>query len=166
MRLPAVLIFAALSAYGGEISTSSANGDAIVKWNGAVVWQGQTTNALRAASVTVNGKEFAAAFDGAKALWESEPGAGVTVRETSPEMKVAAAPPKGPVAGKGVVIRLVDGETVVDWQKTQVWRGTTSGLVTSKSLSLNGTEIAAAFDNGKMIWESEPGAAGRLKQSR
>lgn len=166
MRLPAVLIIAALSTYAGEISTSSSSGEAIVKWNGNIVWQGRTTNPLRAANVTVNGKEFAAAFDGSKALWESEPGAGLTVRETSPEMKIAAAPPKGPVAGKGVVIRLVDGETVVDWQKMQVWRGTTGGLVTSKSLSMNGTEIAAAFDNGKMIWESEPGAAVRLKQSR
>lgn len=155
--------FSTASAFAGEIATSSVNGDAVVTWNDTVVWQGRTVNPLRAATVTASGKEHAAAFDGAKTVWENEPGSGAIVREKSPELKVAAAPPKGPVAGRGISTRLVNGETVVSWQAKEVWRGTTSGFLVCKSKSLNGVEIAAAFDSGKMIWESEPGAATRLK---
>ena len=162
MRWLAALVFAG-SAVAGDIATSSVNGDAVVTWNGAVVWQGRTQNALRAAAITTNGRDLAAAFDGEKTVWESEPGAGPAVRNGSPELKITAVPPNGPVAGKGVVTRLVNGETILVWRGQEVWRGTTSALVKSKSLAFNGAEIAAAFDGARMIWESEPGAAGRLK---
>lgn len=163
MRWLVALLFAA-SAWAGEITTSSVNGDAVVTWNGAVVWQGRTANPLRAASVTMDGKELAAAFDGAKVVWESEPGAGAKVRGKSPELKAAAAvPPKGPVAGRGISTQIVNGETVIYFQKKEVWRGTTSGFLIVKSKALNGNEIAAAFDGDKVVWESEPGAAARVK---
>ena len=162
MRWLTALLFAT-SALAGELATSSLNGDAVVTWNGTVVWQGRTTNPLRAATISANGKDLAAAFDGAKIVWESEPGSGAIVREKSPELKASPVPPKGAVAGKGITTRFVKGETIVIWQTKEVWRGTTSGLVTSKSRALDGTEIAAAFADGKMIWESEPGAAERLK---
>ncbi len=162
MRWLAALLFAT-SALAGELATSSVNGEAVVTWNGAIVWQGRTTNPLRAATISANGKDLAAAFDGAKIVWESEPGSGPIVREKSPELKASPVPPKGAVAGKGITTRFVKGETLVIWQTKEVWRGTTSGLVTSKSRALDGTEIAAAFADGKMIWESEPGAAERLK---
>ena len=162
MRWLAALLFAG-SAVAGDIATSSVNGDAVVTWNGAVVWQGRTQNALRAAAITANGRGFAAAFDGEKTLWESEPGAGPTVRNGSPELKITVVPSNGPVAGKGVITRLVNGETILVWRGQEVWRGTTSALVKSKSRAFNGAEIAAAFDGARMIWESEPGAAERLK---
>ena len=162
MRWLAALVFAG-PAIAGDIATSSVNGDAVVTWNGAVVWQGRTQNALRAAAITTNGREIAAAFDGEKTVWESEPGVGLTVRNGSPELKIPAVPPNGPVAGKGVITRLVNGETTLVWRGQEVWRGTTSALVKSKSRALNGAEIAAAFDGAKVIWESEPGAAERLR---
>ena len=162
MRWLAALLFTA-SALSGEITTSSTNGDAVVTWNGTVVWQGKTANPLRAATVTADGKDHAAAFDGAKTVWESEPGSGAIVRAKSPELKAEPIPPKGPVAGRGISTRIVNGETIIHWQKKEVWRGTTSGFLTCKSKALNGVEIAAAFDSGKMIWESEPGAAERVK---
>ena len=161
MRWLVALLFAA-SASAGEISTSSVNGDAVVTWNGAIVWQGRTTNPLRAATITADGKELAAAFDGAKVVWESEPGAAVRVRGKSPELKAAVAP-KGPVAGRGISTQIVNGETIIHWQKKEVWRGTTSGFLVCKSKALNGVEIAAAFDGDKTIWESEPGAGARVK---
>lgn len=160
-RLTALLL--AGSALGGEITTSSVNGDAVVTWNGAVVWQGRTKNPLRAAAITADGKDFAAAFDGEKTVWENEPGSGAAVRNKSPELKALPVPPKGPVAGRGISTRLVNGETIINWQNKEVWRGTTSGFITCKSRALNGVEIAAVFDTGKMIWESEPGAAARVK---
>ena len=162
MRWLAAFIFAS-SVWAGEITTSAVNGEAVVTWSGAVVWQGRTTEPLRAATATVAGKEIAAAFDGAKTVWESEPGAGAAVRKSSPELKANAVPPKGPVAGRGISTRLVNGETIINWQAKEVWRGTTSGLLTCKSKALNGAEVAAAFDGGKLIWESEPGAAVRVK---
>lgn len=162
MRWLLALLFAG-SAWAGEVTTSVVNGEAVVTWNGTVVWQGRTGSPLRAGSTTSNGKELAAAFDGAKTVWESESGAGVTVRNSLPEMKAVAVPPKGPVAGRGVSTRIVNGETVINWQAKEVWRGTTSGFVVCKSKALNGVEIAAVFDGGKAIWESEPGAAERVK---
>jgi hypothetical protein len=163
MRWLVALLLAA-SAWAGEISTSTVNGDAVVTWNGAVVWQGRTANPLRAASISADGKELAAAFDGAKVVWESEPGVAGKVREKSPELKAAAAvAPKGPVAGRGISTQIVNGETVINWQKKEVWRGTTSGFLVCKSKALNGVEIAAAFDGDKTIWESEPGAGARVK---
>jgi hypothetical protein len=163
MRWLAVALIS-VNVWAGEISTSSVNGDAVVTWNGAVVWQGRTANPLRAGTVTVDGREFAAAFDGAKTVWESEAGAGAKVRDKSPEMKAAAAvPPKGPVAGRGISTRIVNGETIINWQNKEVWRGTTGGFLVCKSKALNGVEIAAAFEGEKVIWESEVGAAARVK---
>lgn len=162
MRWLAALVFVS-SAMAGPIGTSTVNGDAVVTWNGGVVWQGRTQNALRAAAITTNGREVAAAFDGEKTLWESEPGAGTIVRNGSPELKITAVQPNGPVAGKGVITRLVNGETILVWRGQEVWRGTTSALIKSKSRALNGAEIAAAFDGTQTLWESELGAAERLK---
>ena len=160
--LPLLLLFHA-AALAGPISTSSVNGEALVTWNGATVWQGRTTNPLRAAAVMVDGREFAAAFDGEKTLWESEPGAGVKVREKSPELRASAIPPKGPVAGRGISTRIVEGVTIIHWQGKEVWRGTTSGFLVCRSKALDGVELAAAFDGEKVLWESQPGVAARVR---
>lgn len=162
MRWLAALLFSA-SAFAGEITTSVVNGDAVVTWNGAVVWQGRTKNPLRAAAVTADNKSLAAAFDGEKIVWESEPDSGALVREKSPELKAAPVPPKGLVAGRGISTRIENGETIINWQKKEVWRGATSGFLVCKSKALNEVEIAAAFDGEKVIWESEPGVAQRVK---
>ena len=160
--LPLLLLFHAAT-LAGPISTSSVNGEALVTWNGATVWQGRTTNPLRAAAVMVDGREFAAAFDGEKTLWESEPGAGVKVREKSPELRASAVPPKGPVAGRGISTRIVDGITIIHWQGREVWRGTTSGFLVCKTKALDGVELAAVFDGEKIVWESQPGVAARVR---
>ncbi len=162
LRWLAITLFTA-TALAGQITTSLVNGEAVLTWNGTTVWQGLTTNPLRAASILDEGKEIATAFDGDKIVWESHPGAAAKIRAKSPELKASAIPPKGPVAGRGISTRLVDGETIILWQNKEVWRGTTGGFLVCKTRALNGVEIAAVFDGEKTIWESHPGAAARVK---
>lgn len=158
-----LLVLSAAAAFAGPISTSSVNGEAVVTWNGTIVWQGRTVNPLRAAAVVIDGREFAAAFDGEKTLWESEAGGAAKVRDKSPELRASAVPPKGPVAGRGISTRIVDGITIIQWQGKEVWRGTTSGFLVCRSKAFDGVELAAAFDGDKVVWESQPGVAARVK---
>jgi hypothetical protein len=62
------------------ISVSTANGQTTVTWKGRQVFVGQTKGQVSGKSKSLNGKEFAAAFDGDKVLWESAPGAAQMVK--------------------------------------------------------------------------------------
>lgn len=41
--------------------------------------------------------------------------------------------------------------------------GATKGKVSGKVVNDNGTELAAAFDDKRVIWENVPGAGERIK---
>lgn len=57
----------------------------------------------------------------------------------------------------------VNGGTVVRYGNLEVPVGPTRGLVTTRSILLGGREYAAAFDDDRVIWESSPGAAQKLR---
>ncbi|MFZ4704272.1 MAG: hypothetical protein ACOYMG_29865 [Candidatus Methylumidiphilus sp.] len=56
----------------------------------------------------------------------------------------------------------VGGQTVITWNGNQVFSGPTSGHVSTRNHSQKGEVFAAAFDEGKVIWENVPGAALHL----
>lgn len=63
-----------------DLSVMTENGFSTVQFNGRKVWSGKTTGKVAAKSASVNGKEYAAVFEGSKLLWESEKGAAGKVR--------------------------------------------------------------------------------------
>lgn len=56
-----------------------------------------------------------------------------------------------------------NGKTTVIWNGNVVFKGVTSGAVTAQSIKTDAGEVAAAFDNDTVIWESEPGAAEKIR---
>lgn len=65
-------------------------------------------------------------------------------------------------SGSGVSISTVNGETVVTANGRELYRGPTHGAVSSVSRSENGVEYSAVMDGDRVLWESSPGAAGKL----
>lgn len=57
------------------ISSTTKNGKTTVTYKGKQVFSGSTAGVVMTRSASENGKEWAAAFDGDKVLWENEPGA-------------------------------------------------------------------------------------------
>lgn len=66
-------------------------------------------------------------------------------------------------AAAGISVSTANGLTTVTYKNKQVWSGKTTGRVTGLSKVVNGTEYAAAFAGGKVLWESTPGAAKKVK---
>lgn len=62
------------------ISVSTSNGKTTVVYQGKEVWTGKTTGKVTGKAKAVDGKEYAAAFDGEKVIWENIPGAGAKVK--------------------------------------------------------------------------------------
>jgi hypothetical protein len=62
------------------ISVSTANGKTTVVYNHKEVWTGKATGKVSGRAKVVDGIEYAAAFDGAKVIWESKPGAAKKVQ--------------------------------------------------------------------------------------
>ncbi len=62
------------------VKVTVANGKATVAYKGKVVWSGKAKSRVTAKARTVDGKEYAAAFDGKKVLWENVKGAAKQVR--------------------------------------------------------------------------------------
>lgn len=56
-----------------------------------------------------------------------------------------------------------NGVTTIVYNGQQVFMGNTSGKVSAKSASDNGVELAAAYDDGRVIWENVPGAGQQLQ---
>jgi hypothetical protein len=163
--LSAIFLFAAAApfALAGSLSVKSENGSTTVVWNGQEVWKGETSGKVSSASSSENGKEFAAAFDGDRIIWESEAGAAQKVKapKPMPEFKPdlpAPAAGDGKSSTAGISTSTVNGETVVTWNGKEVWRGKTSGKVAAKAVSEDGKQFAAVLDDGKVLWESEKGA--------
>ena len=59
-----------------------------------------------------------------------------------------------------------NGQTTIRFHDRTVWSGPTAGRVSGKTSNINGTEQAAAFEDGKLLWESAPGAARQLNDSQ
>ncbi len=57
------------------IKVTSADGKCVVTYKGKEVWKGATMGTVAAKEKTVDGKTYAAAFDGRKVIWENVPGA-------------------------------------------------------------------------------------------
>jgi hypothetical protein len=62
------------------ISVSTANGKTTIVYQGKEVWTGKTTGKATGRSKSVDGTQYAAAFDGDKVLWENVPGAAKKVK--------------------------------------------------------------------------------------
>lgn len=60
-------------------------------------------------------------------------------------------------------VSTVDGVTTVVFNGRQVFMGSTSGTVSSKAGSSNGIELAAVYDDDRVIWENVPGAGQYLR---
>ena len=71
--------------------------------------------------------------------------------------------PSSVASGTGVSVKTVNGQTTVTYKGEVVFKGQTSGLVSARSSSVNGTEYAAAFDGDKVLWENASGAAEHVK---
>lgn len=74
------LAFSPLISLAADLSVMTENGFSTVQFNGKKVWSGKTTGKVAGKSSSVNGKEYAAVFDGNKLLWESEKGAAGKVK--------------------------------------------------------------------------------------
>jgi len=57
------------------ISVKTENGKSLVVYKGKTVWSGKAAGKVTAKAKTIDGKEYAAAFDGKKVVWESPKGA-------------------------------------------------------------------------------------------
>lgn len=66
-------------------------------------------------------------------------------------------------AGRALEAATVNGSTVIRYGGREFPIGRTRGLVTTRAVSLQGREYAAAFEDGRVIWESTPGAAQHLR---
>jgi hypothetical protein len=75
------MLLSAGSVLAGSISVNNNNGKTVVVYNGQEVWSGETSGKVSAKCVTENGKEYAAARDGEKVLWENVPGAADHVKK-------------------------------------------------------------------------------------
>jgi hypothetical protein len=62
------------------IEVKTENGKSTVTYKGKAVWSGKGKAAVTAQARTVEGKEYAAAFDGQKVLWENVKGAAKKVK--------------------------------------------------------------------------------------
>lgn len=65
--------------------------------------------------------------------------------------------------GQALEAETVNGSTVIRYGGREFPVGRTRGLVTTRAVSLQGHEYAAAFEDGRVIWESTPGAAQQLR---
>jgi hypothetical protein len=69
-------------------------------------------------------------------------------------------------SSSGVSVNSVNGQTVVTWNGKQVFSGPAKGYVSARSINMNGTPYAAAFDGDTVIWENVPGAAEQLRSGQ
>jgi hypothetical protein len=68
-----------------------------------------------------------------------------------------------PALAVDLIVRTDNGITTIVYNGQQVFMGPTSGKVSAKAASDNGVELAAAFDDARMVWENVPGAGERLR---
>jgi hypothetical protein len=83
------------------------------------------------------------------------------LRQLFAMLAIAISPLISSVADLSVMTE--NGFSTVQFNGKKVWSGKTTGKVAGKSASVNGKEYAAVFDGNKVLWESEKGAAGKVK---
>jgi broad specificity phosphatase PhoE len=64
-----------------SISSSTVNGETVIRFQGKEVWRGKADGPVFTRSTALGGKAYGAAFAGDKVLWESEPGAANMTRK-------------------------------------------------------------------------------------
>jgi hypothetical protein len=151
----------------GSVNMRSINGEAVVEMNGREVWRGASGPHLQVKSSSIDGNDYAALLDGDKVLWESEPGAAERVKVnplagTKPSQGGEAggkAQGKSSKSETGISTSTKDGMTTVTMGGKQVWKGKTTGKVSTNSVTVDGKNHAAAFEGDKVLWESSKGAA-------
>lgn len=62
-----------------------------------------------------------------------------------------------------LTVSTVNGQTTVIYNGKEVFSGPTKGKVTSRSVSRNGKNYAAAWEDDRVLWENVPGAAALAK---
>ncbi len=97
------------------------------------------------------------AIDGGSA---SSAGAGASTGST---IGSTLSPTLAATGGQALEAFTVNGNTIIRYGTLEVPIGKTRGLVTTRAISVQGREYAAAFDDGRVVWESSPGAAKRLR---
>lgn len=70
----------------------------------------------------------------------------------------------GSLLAADIRVATENGVTTVVFNGQNVFTGTTTGTVSSKSAAANGIELAAAYDDDRVIWENVPGAGQYLRQ--
>ena len=65
-------------------------------------------------------------------------------------------------SGVAVSTSTVNGETLVTLNGVEVWKGK-AAKPRAISSSTNGLTLAAVLDGDRVVWESEPGAAGKVR---
>ncbi len=71
---------------------------------------------------------------------------------------------QGASSSGGLSARTVNGQTTITHNGKEVFSGPTTGMVSTRSMNNNGTELAAAFDGDKVLWENTSGAAEHLRK--
>jgi hypothetical protein len=64
-----------------SISSTTANGETVVIYQGKEVWRGKADGPVVTRATTFQGKSYGAALAGDKVLWESEPGAASVIKQ-------------------------------------------------------------------------------------
>ncbi len=68
-----------------------------------------------------------------------------------------------PALASELKVSTENGITTIVYNGKNVFKGATKGKVSGKAVNDNGTELAAAFDDDRVIWENVTGAAERIK---
>jgi len=68
-----------------------------------------------------------------------------------------------PLLAADLRVTTENGVTTVVYNGQQVFKGNTTGKISSKAVSDNGVELAAAYDDERVIWENVAGAGQQLK---
>jgi hypothetical protein len=156
--LAAWLGFSAWASGQSPIAVVSSQGQTTVTWNGKQVYAAPTRGDVLARRFTVAGQEFALAYDGGAVIWRNHPDAAAKLKEA----RASGAPTR--VSSQGnLVCQTIEGIVRVRWNGKQVYSGSVTSPVVGKSAPVGGVAYAAAYDGNKVIWESAPGAASKLR---
>jgi hypothetical protein len=149
---------AALAAGQSSISVVSSQGQTTVTWNGKQVYAGPTKGDVLARRFTVAGQEFAIAYDGGAVVWQNHTDAVTKLKSATYPSTTTHATSQG-----NVMCQTLSGIVRVTWNRKQVYSGSVKNPATVKSATIGGVAYAACYDGAKVVWESAPGAASKLK---
>ncbi len=148
-----------------EFRVISTNGVTTLLRAGRKVFSGRTAGDVVIWSMSLAGTDYAVACDDQKVIWEEPPGAakqiGVEVGKSGPgsaERTITLRPAQARIA------TVTDnGRTEVFFNGREVFSGPTRGVVLARAELKDGQALAAAWEDGQVIWENVPGAARRLE---